>query len=804
MNNFISHENFNLDLSDNNIDNFLSLITTWLNLKKDNNGNNHFQVSENAINKIENLIWKTNKKSTTFLNKEQTILSLLQSLEKKLNNINQDNNELQQCLLLLKEAKLEICIRNNYTYYTLPYVARFIIAAVQVFKACITTNIYTKTSIELVKFFWDMRTYMEDVIKTAFNDRKLYINTSQVKDTNIVYFYDGYINQDLTYRVPLQKGIEFEFVGLQEILRDRIAESYIKELPIDIIQQSLNLFSGTQLFKTWEEYKEKLIIPNNKLATSINNDLLYSLIVDNIRKQHFSNVNFNLVALPTVVNNKILLAAPDDTKLQAQKALSQTIVKIAEYCFTYIVKGLLDLGGFACLTPFIGGFLDYIFGNTSSTPITKQEMIDAIDRRIANALNTYQTNIIKAKFGAAVDAYLLRMEALANNNKGVKDKSKWDLGRPEDWEAAVDTLEDLKEYFFMNDYSFQYQTATLFLDFVTMYLTLIYGKLQTVKKGDDISVEKNMLQSFFTGWYEYMQKLTDQSWNKTVDNGDFYRYYFETDPYTYSHAYELVNAYNTKSDYINIISGKVPYKYYDSLYNPMRVFDIRYRMYATVNSRIYSLCKAYDEAVTEYNKMFKDNLPLAYDSIFSLYVEYKYFYEMQQVFDDGICKDDLIDNTTCSLYYGYGLCGLHDPLVHLHFSIEDVYVTAYRLPPDNSTSTKFCPGDYLLTEEQSKQLAILQIPRGYIVKLFEKNDYTGETLTLPKTGDENNNYRFTIKSYSSKTFSAIQVRLDTSFWFYNKITSDYLRLKNYVINEDGTLNYNMIVDFPLNPYIDPD
>src|SRR5699024_8873625 len=132
-------------------------------------------------------------------------------------------------------------------------------------------------------------------------------------------------------------------------------------------------------------------------------------------------------------------------------------------------------------------------------------------------------DLINAKYKSAVNAYLQRMQYINNKNKDIADKSKWDLGSPKDWESAINSFEDLKQYFFMNNYNFQYQTSDIFIYFVAMYLTLLYGKLQTYKEGEDVSVEKSMLDEFVIGWYNYLNKLAYQAWNATLDMSDSYR-----------------------------------------------------------------------------------------------------------------------------------------------------------------------------------------------------------------------------------------------------------------------------------------
>lgn len=819
----IDLNNYKIDLSNNIITKAFSLFNN--NYNKDNNKEILLALNlstwDEFISKTEKIIWSNSVLNASFAEKKQLLLSLLDNIGNELNlsqEKQQDHNKskehLQKCLSLLKEIETQICAKNNYAYYTLPYFPLFLNISVNVFKACINTNIYNNTSPELVSFFNRMQIYIEDVIETAFRERRLQIVMHQVKNSRTVYLYDNHTKEDLTIRTAFREGIQFELIEAQEQLRDYIASNYMEILPINYISAALNMISGSQSFKLWSEYKERLIKPDlvKLLSTKdkpyippFNQDLLYTLMLPNI-KQHFCESTVDTSKISSLFNLKDDpdTPIPNVEKEVSKEVLAETLKSIIKTVLKDISLAVMLDTPLAALAPILGGIIELLFPNTP--PITREEMLAAINKAIEKALDQLIVNEINAKFNNCTASYFSRMEELRNKNKDVADKSKWDLGKPEDWDAAINILGDLEQYFFMQDYNFQYQTCEIFVPFATMYLTLIYSKLQTIPKGADVSVEKNMLDSFFTGWYNYLKKLANQAWNKTLDISDCQRIGCYDIPDHHSDnttVYALSDTYNQKlypnrKDLPNITYPTISDFSPDPslLYYCMCMVETRFRLYATVNTNLRSMCAAYDVAVTKYNSMFNSKLPLATaaicdyqlgDSWYSKDMNYSHEKNTHFAFDSG---DD-------GIHYSYGLPGTHDSLPdgRTNYVREDTFIQIGDDDPiwHKSTSDKYFPGDYIC---DIKKGTSLKIPKGYRVFFYSKYNYKGSCTIIPDGGDKSYNYQI------PSDFKSMKVRLDFGYWFDNPYSKNYLRILNVKRDGDKVEDITPVV-LPDNPENDP-
>ena len=505
---------YNIDLSESTINQAFYLF-----ISKINNPSEGFKLY-NAYSlqnswhefteKAEYVIWNQDVESTSFKKNKQKILSLFQELEKELipfPNPTQDNNNTKQtfqnCLSLFQELEQEICMRTINAYYSLPYFMQFFNIATRFFQASIVTNTYDKKANSIESFFNRIQFYLKNTIEAAFVNRCSKINIKQYPiNKELVYIYDDLTKQELTKTTNLQPNL----LELQEILRNKIANNFIENLPINHIINSFSLISGNKdLLEFLYEFKNIFIyLQPSSYSSTENIELITTLVLPNVKEQYFPDIIYEKTSKAPAINNvgkdsKDIVNKTKKIKIPTRDVIKSvttaTISSIINNQFKVKCAKIFMSVPVSLVGPIVSLALDLLF--PTPAPITKEEIIAEIDARIRKAIDAHHAEIIKAKFRNSTNDYLLCMQDMKNNKEA-------------NWATLIHSLNELKEYFFIdqhdNNYDHNYYTCQIFSPFASMYLVTLYTKLLTAKPNDITDLEQSMLKEFFIGWYLYFYK----------------------------------------------------------------------------------------------------------------------------------------------------------------------------------------------------------------------------------------------------------------------------------------------------------
>ena len=434
---------------------------------------------------------------------------------------------------------------------------------------------------------------------------------------------------------------------------------------------------------------------------------------------------------------KILLRqqATDFCKNRLDKNLSPALKKLI---------GKTTLGAIA---PVFMIFFDLIF--PADAP-TWDEIKDEIDKRIKTALDEYEYRQISKDFEALLDAYALRMETVKNNNTGITDQSKWDLGSPQDWEALINMCLKIKNYFYNNSsFSNYYESAYLVNDFNFIYYIALNARLQCFKEGDDVGQTAGLMVQLLKGWKDYCEKLGNIAYH------DIYQYkdiYMRDLMYK---GYMVVNRFGHDSLYdAPALSG---YDKHDRIIHTYDIIKERIRLYHLLATPTIAMCEAQSVAAKSFNKLFGQSVEIAntwLDEFLSdWYVRKANYYWHESPYSDGGGKHGL----TLPGWYNFG---------YKEFRRDEAYAFINgRIYP---------PGDYINLADLSdsgspvyNSIKKIQLPRGLVVMFYSEPNYgeyteEGSDEVLYKGKGFYAQDSLTLPDFIPKS---MKVRVDPKNWF---------------------------------------
>lgn len=411
------------------------------------------------------------------------------------------------------------------------------------------------------------------------------------------------------------------------------------------------------------------------------------------------------VSFPTNGKAYLRQQATDFCKIRLEKHLSPVLKKFI---------GRTTLGAIA---PLFMVIFDVIFpGNTPTWDGIKEE----IDKRIKAALDKYEYEQKVKQFMALIDAYQMRMETVSKNNNGISDQSKWDLGKPGDWEALINMCLELKNYFYNNNFNRHYEAADLVSDFNFIYFIALNARLQCFEPGDDVSHTVGLMSQLLQGQYNYLKKLAEIAfWDVCTKNSEYG--YIRLGPM--GMQYGVWNYITNKGSHQPEIQEELSgYDKWDRVTYTHDIIQCRIRFYTLLNTQIINMCQTQFAAVESFNKNFGQNISNAIlmieDFIYINYEKNMNNFQKQTPYNEG------------GGYYGLTLPGTRDSYGNGRhdFRVNDAYVETYE--NIYAESNFYSVGDYTTLPESPKGYA-LEVPRGLRVFLYEETDFKGNMKSYP-------------------------------------------------------------------------
>lgn len=466
-------------------------------------------------------------------------------------------------------------------------------------------------------------------------------------------------------------------------------------------------------------------------------------------------------------------------------------------------------------------------------PITVDDVKLLISEALKHALDEAAANQVVESFKSATEAYIQRFTNIKNANKDIKDQTKWNLGKPNDWESVVNVFNDIKSKLFNSAYSVEYPTSLFITSFITLYQTVLYTKLKTHAIGDDISSEYNMLRTFYTAWYSYMAKLSTYARVNVISNSDAQRTEMgriRVWPFVSLPFYCILDTQADRIDNDNPYSQErtsreAIYNWKEDVLSPavitllrnlggsMSTLNLERSMYMTRATMFFTqatpllkLCEIYDASVKEFNKTFKDNLPTdAVETIFNHKTAQNYVSARANDFQKSLCgREDWEDQWNCLLFglYCGGLRKYDDMNRKNHFEVDETLV---KVTFSNGSVGRYPLGDYIFKQPknaQSPQADVypvkITIPRGFRVILYDSYKLVAgaqNSLVLPAdfayipgTDDHKPSdptlleYDLTQGQYQFSKCQSMQVRFDFNSGFMrdpSRYTTNFLRVATY-------------------------
>lgn len=444
-------------------------------------------------------------------------------------------------------------------------------------------------------------------------------------------------------------------------------------------------------------------------------------------------------------NSKVYLRqqVTDFCKIRLEKNLSPVLKKFI---------GRTTLGAIA---PMFMILFDLIF--PANTP-TWDEIKAEIDKRIEAALDKYEFQQVQKDFAALLDAYALRMESVKNNNSGISDESKWDLGHPQEWESLINMCLKLKNYFYNNDkFNRHYEAAPLVSDFNFMYFIALNARLQCFKEGDVVGTTVALMTQLLQGQHDYNVKLINSAYYEIHADHDIGLETYRSP----AGQWRVWHKYGHSMNSMIELSG---YDKWDKIRWTHDMIRERIRLYHLLNTPVIGMCEAQSSAVAHFNSLFGTTIPASNASLnWCLYSNYAT--EMNRLQKLTPYSD------------GGGYSGLTLPALRNSYtsSREDFYVgDAYV----NVNGKPYPPGDYIsLTDSKNSEKPVYEhvksvtIPRGLVVIFYSEpnfGEYTdeGSDEVLFK-GRSHFKYSddFSTGSIPDFPVKSMKIRVDTSSWF---------------------------------------
>ena len=431
--------------------------------------------------------------------------------------------------------------------------------------------------------------------------------------------------------------------------------------------------------------------------------------------------------------------ATDFCKIRLEKNLSPALKKLI---------GRTTLGAIA---PVFMIFFDLIF--PANTP-TWDEIKEEIDKRIKSALAEYEYRQISKDFEALIDAYALRMETVKNNNTGISDETKWDLGHPQDWEALINMCLKIKNYFYNNkDFTRHYEAAHLANDFNFIYYIALNARLQCFKEGDDAGQTVGLMAQLLQGWKDYCEKLGNIAYHDIYQYKDITMTDFGTPGFgqqrvvtTYPLGYANSSSFS--------LSG---HDKHDKIIHTYDIIKERIRLYHFLATPVIALCEAQSVAAKSFNKLFGQSVEIANtwlnQFLSDWYVRKSNYYWHESPYSNGGGKFGL----TLPGWWNFG---------YKEFSTEDAYAFI--------NDKMYPPGDYINLADSSNPDAPVyhpvnkvQLPRGLVVIFYSEPNYGeytegGSDKILWKGRSFYAQDSLTLPDFTPKS---MKIRVDPKNWF---------------------------------------
>jgi len=468
----------------------------------------------------------------------------------------------------------------------------------------------------------------------------------------------------------------------------------------------------------------------------------------NARVENFAQMEKLAPSITMPNNSKFFLRqqATDFCKIRLEKNLSPVLKKFI---------GRTTLGA---IVPMFMIFFDLIF--PANTP-TWDEIKTEIDKRIEAALDKYEFQQIQKDFAALLDAYALRMESVKNNNSGISDESKWDLGHPQEWEPLIYLCLKLKNYFYNNDkFNRHYEASPLVDDFNFMYFIALNARLQCFKEGDDVGTTVGLMAQLLQGQHDYNVKLINIAYNEIHSSKDMALTDFGTTGFG---QWRTANTYPL--GYANSSSPSLSgYDKWDKIRWTHDMIRERIRLYHLLNTPVIGMCEAQSSAVAHFNSLFGTTIPASNASL-NWTLHSNYATEMNRLQKLTPYSD------------GGGYSGLTLPALRNSYtsSLEDFYVgDAYV----HVNGNPYPPGDYIsLTDSKNAEKPVYEhvksvtIPRGLVVIFYSEpnfGEYTDEgSDEVFFKGRSHFKYSddFSTGSIPDFPVKSMKIRVDTASWF---------------------------------------
>jgi hypothetical protein len=703
---------------------------------------------------------------------------------------------LNRCLAKLQDAELVVYQPKGGAHKTLPCFPRFLYLLAQVLNESIESGVLDRKSGTVQMFFDRANDYLERAMKSAFSERRLKINMELAGPRKeLAYIYDHQTKDSLTRWVPLTGDSAPVLLRTLDILRDRVADAFMQELPFSEIQTALATVAGAGLALTaWSELRELLMLPellpepDAVQGTSgtqegaqqgdpqhgekivVTRAAIRDLLLPGVGAQYLPEIEPNV---QSVASQSI------DFKPLAQEVLASFTEELIKKEYKELTKRLLVSIPMGALSPVVGIALNLIF--PSEKPITKAEMEAEIDKRLKQALDKAYVSVIKIKFENCRAAFQARMQTIRNKeeNKG-KPQAEWTVGPPGEWESFLSVTKDLEGFLFAGDpahptdFTRYYLTHQLLSDAMTLRLNALYGKLQAAKPSDVVDFELTSLEACYKGWYLYLEKLLDFAWSKTRAWDDFLTEQDHTQSpglgALFSPRYIIYDKYNYKNERWQVrhqyrLNSENTSK--GNLGGPLNMTNQKAVIYATLNTAFRSMCQVYDAAVRKHNEKFGTDFPSAVGSLFDWTLgdgRYKAtmnkFVQENTRYDDGGGRDHFTSSPFRGKYQRDGS----------DFLREDLFVETVS----NSGSRRwYSVGDYPdleLDGDDAHEMKKMLFPMGFRAICYSEpnfGQYLDENGSKKYKGDYwilPNDRTKPHEVLNGRNVRSMKIRIELQFW----------------------------------------
>ncbi|MFS2223396.1 hypothetical protein [Pantoea sp. B65] len=702
------------------------------------------------------------------------------------------SENLSHLLSLLNEAEIALFNPDDQPYKTLPSFPRYLYLLSHILQENVRTGALDEDAAMIEDYLQRAEAYLDGVMVSAFEDRRGYIHWYQNGPRKeLVYIYDEFTAQSLTEWAPLSNEVAAYMAVARDVLRDRIADAWVAELHIEEMQAALaQVFSASEMPLSWAQRREQLIylekhylaVPDSAAAQSSDQQAVsfpapqmpevYGLILPDIRARYLPGVSARSPERLFVSQPRWEDIFPDNGEYLTRMIMNGMVTNMMRGLMGAAFPATIAGGGLlGAVAPMIHMILGLFWPKPKA--ITMQQVIKEIELRLNAALTEHYINDLLLKFRGAAGAYESQMQVLEDLNKGNDDKATWSMGDFQRWQSVFDQFYNLTLHMYDNKYNFQYQVSQIFPSFATLAMSVLSGAILTYKKGDNISFFISRYEYFLNGWYEYMQRLMEQSWNNInrVDTKNLDRFkigsnWHVVDLYSRNKLGGFVNTYYLTQTHL-----------FQHLSPAMDMFKVRVKMWLTNNSGLRALCQAYDATASAYNRAYGKSLP-------SNSVAYIYDF----VLGDAWYAAGMNHHQAANQLENVDGGGAY--YKQLYPALENVYIRFGRQAKRNDcfmgiTTNQpyparryYGPGDYADLATRNEDGSVIEwtgyqftCPRGYFVVLYSEINfgeykdpgsdvvkYRGTSRDLPNYLDIEQSFPEGIKAKSMK------VRIDVRYW----------------------------------------